>query len=90
VGAGAVYVTLGLAGDAVALAPLQQGVAVLGVADHILALPLHEDTLVLVLPDVQGVLLVGVLEQVVQLLVVYLKEGAVGCELTLLCAYLLH
>jgi hypothetical protein len=54
--------------------------AVSGAIDHVLTLAFDENACVLVFSDVQGSGVVLVLEQVEELFVVNLKEGAVYCE----------
>ena len=61
----------------VSLASLQQNKAVVGIGDHVLALPLHKNTSVLVLPDVEGPVWIAILEQIKELLVVNLQKRAI-------------
>ena len=60
--------------DSVLLTPLQECVAVMHICDCILALALHENTSMLILSYIQRFVLLSILEQVVQLLIVYLQE----------------
>jgi hypothetical protein len=71
-----------LSRDPVALTSPQQDEAVIRVGHHVLALPFHEDPVLLVLPDDQRLLAALVLKQVVQLFIVNLEEGAVDREIT--------
>ena len=61
----------------IGLATLQQNKAVVGICDHVLTLPLHKNASVLIFPDIQRPIGVPVLEQIKELLVVNLQEGAV-------------
>lgn len=65
--------------DAVPFAPGQEHQAVSLALDYVLGETLHVDALDLVLPDLERVLRVGILEEVIQFLIVDLEERAVGC-----------
>jgi len=65
--------------NAVTLSPCQQNHAITLVLDYIFWESLDVDSLDFVLPDVKWILGVSVLEQIVKLLIVYLKKGTVSC-----------
>jgi hypothetical protein len=74
-----VYVRSSLPSDTVGLTSLEQSEAVMSGGHNILALTLHKNTGVLILPDIQWLARVPILKQVEEPLIIYLQEGAIHC-----------
>ncbi len=70
----------GLSGDAVLLTAFQKDKAILGAVHDILTQPLNEDTRVFILSNNQRLRLLLVLEQIIELFIIDLQEGAINCE----------
>ena len=75
-----VYVSFGLPGNPILLAPFQQYIAVLSTVNHVFAKSYYEDPRDFIFTYNQRLVLSTILEQIIELLIVNLEEWTVNSE----------